>query len=434
MMMKKHAFRLLMLAAALCLLAAAVSPAWAEDGEGSPSFCLSWIRHREENGPAGSAVEYPEFTSGNPARAEWIAAVNQTILDAAHIPEYLQLLSTLQPGGTGLTVSYASSNLSRLNEQGEQGGARYVSLLFSAAGKMLRGRPGQVYYPLTLDLDTGKAVNFDALFKDPDGAKAWIEAYLEAEVEPALSTYLENNQLFPVPYDRFFLDGWGNLTLVYESDQLSFLSGVSGAVSFRYSELWEYLDTSPDGIPMQALQALPGSSFPSAAQYIPQPEGWTFPQLLKTYLDKGKLPGFPPLLIPDLETPMEDVLEKLHAASDSGCYADGVYYEVEEPVLRGAYLLTDQDETCLTGILTSRLDCFGIETGKTALSQAIARLGHEPAALLPMDEAAAEMYLVCPGTVALYTFTDLIGRPFQFSLYADEAGTVQYIGLKLAEK
>ena len=51
---------------------------------------------------------------------------------------------------------------------------------------------------------------------------------------------------------------------------------------------------------------------------------------------------------------------------------------------------------------------------------------------VPIDETAAEMYLVCPGTVALYTFTDLQGRAVQFCLYADKAGTVQYISMKLA--
>ena len=182
---------------------------------------------------------------------------------------------------------------------------------------------------------------------------------------------------------------------------------------------------------MQAMETLYGTLWNKTAQYIPQPEKWKYPQLLETFLDISKLPGFPPLLIPGLGTPMEEVLEKLHAASDSGYYADGAYYEVEEPVLRGTYLLTDREEITLTGILTSRLDCYGIETGKTTLNEAIALMEAEPAALLTIDETAAEMYLVCPGTLALYTFTDLQGRAVQFSLYADEAGTVQFIGLKL---
>lgn len=430
--MKKHILRLIICMISFCMTSTVFFPSIAEKADTDDNLRnFVYVMHRED-GAAGNFIEYPEFVSDDPADEALLSAINRTIQETAHIPEYLQLLSTIQEGGTGLRLTWQSSNFVQFNEQGEQIGVRYVSLLFSAEGKMLRGRPGQIYYPLTLDLATGELVEFDALFTDPENAKLFIESYLYSEVEPTLSTYLENNRLFPVPYNRFFLDGSGNVILVYESEQLSFLSGFSGAVAFRYSELWEYLDTSPDGIPMQAMETLYGTLWNKTAQYIPQPEKWKYPQLLETFLDFSKLPGFPPLLIPDLGTPMEEVLEKLHAASDSGYYADGAYYEVEEPVLRGTYLLTDREETTLTGILTSRLDCYGIETGKTTLKEAITLMEAEPAALLQIDETAAEMYLVCPGTVALYTFTDLQGRAVQFFLYADDAGTVQYISMELA--
>ena len=422
--MKKQVLLISLIALWMAVLFAALAETAAPD-DASRNFYS--VLHRE-TGASGSFVEYPEFISEDPADAALISALNRRIQETAHIPEYLQLLATIQEGGTGLKLTCDQ------NDQGALGSAHVVSLLFSAEGKMLRGRPGQVYYPLTLDLATGDPVAFDALFTDPENAKIFIESYLHTEVEPALSTYLENSQLFPVPYERFFLDGYGNLILVYESSQLSFLSGASGAVAFRYSELWDALDTSPEGIPMQAMRTMYGTLWNAAAQYIPDPEKWTYPQLLGTYLDFGQLPGFPPLLIPALGTPMEEALEKLHPASDSGLYGDGAYYEVEEAVLRGTYLLTDREETTLTGVLTSRLDCYGIETGKTTLEEAIALMGADPAAKMPMDESAAEMYLVCPGTLALYTFTDLQGRAIQFFLYADEAGIVQYIGMKLDDK
>lgn len=419
--MKKKSVYLFIAMISFCLVSVGCFPALAENAEAKALYhSFDYVLHRE-NGAAGSFVEYPVFVSEDASDETLIKAINQAIQDTVHIPEYLQLLSTIQEGGTGLRLTWEYSS-----------SARFVSMLFSAKGKMLKGRPGQIYYPLTLDLETGHPVEFDALFTDSENAKSFIESYLQSEVEPSLSTYLENNRLFPVPYDRFYLDGYGNLILVYESDQLSFLSGTSGMVSFRYSELWDHLDTSPEGIPMQVMQTLYGTYWNRDAQYIPQPEKWKYPELLGTFLDISKLPGFPPLLIPDLGTPMEEVLEKLHAVSDSGYYADGAYYEVEEPVLRGTYLLTDRDETMLTGILTSRLDCYGIETGRTTLEEAIALMETDPAAMLPLDETTAEMYLVCPGSLALYTFKDLRGRTVQFCLYADEAGTVQYIRMELA--
>ena len=212
------------------------------------------MRHEEESGSDDSFVCYPYFFTDIDSKAEEADRLTDLINEKAHIPQYLQLLSTLREGSTGLKVNYEMSNTETWHEVLSLWSApRYVSLLFSAKGKMLSGPPSQVYYPMTLDLSSGKEVTFDQLFTDPDGAKAWIEDYLMEEVAPTLSTYLENCDLLPVPYDRFFLDGDGNLILVYENSQLSFLSGYSGSVAFRYSELWDWLDTSDGGIPMQVL-------------------------------------------------------------------------------------------------------------------------------------------------------------------------------------
>ena len=181
---------------------------------------------KTENGPSGSFVSYPALNSGEKPEAQALAEkINGYIQETAQIPAYLQLLSTLQAGGTGLSMDYEMSARSVCETGGNLECAPYVSLVFNAKGKMLAGRPSQVYYPMTLNMMTGEPVPFEELFTDPEGAKAFIEACLEEEVEPTLSTYLENNQLFPVPFDRFFLDGFGRLIIVYENSQLSFLSG-----------------------------------------------------------------------------------------------------------------------------------------------------------------------------------------------------------------
>ena len=147
---------------------------------------------KTENGPAGSFVSYPVLIGGESSEAQALAEkINGYMLETAQIPAYLQLLSTLQAGGTGLTMDYDMSNSYVLDETGEKlKCAPYVSLVFSAKGKMLLGRPSQVYYPMTLNLKTGEPVAFEDLFIDPEGAKAFIENYLEEEVEPTLSTYL----------------------------------------------------------------------------------------------------------------------------------------------------------------------------------------------------------------------------------------------------
>lgn len=386
---------------ALMLLSVSCAVAFAENGIVYSDFAL---RYEETNGAGDSFVCSPFFDPLTDEKADEAERLNALLDGKAHISQYLQLLSTLQEGGTGLKMKYETSNAEAWHDDLSLWAVpRYVSLLFSVEGKMLSGPPSQMYYPVTLDLFSGKEVSFDQLFIDPDGAKQWIENYLTEEVAPTLSTYLENSDLLPVPYDRFFLDGNGNLILVYENRQLSFLSGSSGAVAFRYSELWDYLDTSAAGIPMQVLF---------------EPYSYTEPDPMMTSLWKSlraaPMPG----------EKMKNVLEKLHSTVDSGFYPGGACIEVEEPTLRGALILTDENETTVKGILTSRVDHYGINTGKTTLEEAIALMGEEPLARLPISEAAAEMYRVCPGEAAVYR-DEKTGQ--SFTLYADETGVVQYI-------
>ena len=369
-----------------------------------------------EDGPAGSFVSYPVLRGGDRPEAQALAEkINGYIQETAQIPAYLQLLSTLQPGGTGLLMDYDTSCLHILDERGELAGCTpFASLLFSAKGKMLVGRLSQVYYPMTLNLKTGEPVAFEELFTDPEGAKAYIEAYLEEEVEPTLSTYLENNQLFPVPYDRFFLDGSGNLILYYENSQLSFLSGDSGAVAFRYSELWDWLDTSPEGVPLSVLD-------------IPEEytDGITMAeQMNQIRMDLYPLWGFN--LEGELGMFVEALTDLYPQAADSEFYPGGACFEVETAALRGTLILTDENEEVVTGILSRRVDYFGIFTGKATLTEAETLIGEEPIMRLDLDEAAAEIYRVCPGTAVIYKLNGNM-----FTLYADENGVVQYIKLAL---
>ena len=375
---------------------------------------VSLIRDVMETGAAESQVHYPVFACepGDHPLAPVIDSINRRILEKAQIPAYLQMLPAITEGSTGLQVDYECAYPQWFPD------AHYVSFLISAQGKMLSGRPSQVYYPMTFDLLTGEEVTFEQLFTDPDGAKDWIETYMQDEIAPTLSNYLENADLLPVPYDRFFLDGQGNIVIVYENKQLSFLSGFSGAVAFRYSELWDYLDTSETGVPMQVMWH--PNKYPFDAHLGEKNSEWLFNDALYG-LGVGLY----------LNDPLEHVLDTFRSTTDSMSYPGGACYEVEEAVLRGTLILTDESEEIVTGILTSRVDHFGIETGKTALDDAIRLLAEDPLACLPISESAAELYRVCPGTAAIYYANDMEGNRLSFTLYADEAGIVQYIKLAL---
>ena len=373
-------------------------------------------------GEAESYVFYPVLETTDESLLPLVSQINRKIQERAHIPEYVQLLSTLSFGGTGLQMDYQMGCLSAWTE--ENGGRIYdsvFSFLFSARGKMLSGRPSQVYYPLTIDLLTGEEVTFDQLFSDPIGAKEYIEQYLTDQLEPTLSTYMENNQLLPVPYDRFYLDSFGHVIIAYENSQLSFLSGASGAVSFRYSELSPWLDTEEGGVV-------------SRLSWLGLPEAQTAGSLWQ-FLKGGAL--IPADHIISLGDSMDARFNahppaySFHAAADSEFYPGGACIEVEEPVYRGALIITDENEETVTGILTSQWDFGKIQTGKTSLEDAKAFLETQPSAVIDLDEGAAEYYRVCPGSAAVYTVPNHEGEEIAFTLYADLDGVVQYVKLSI---
>lgn len=373
-------------------------------------------------------VVYYQLETDDPSLNAAVKQINQAILDTSYIPEYRNLLRTVASGGTGMTIDTQVNASAGLYTTGKG----YLALLTEAKGKMLQGPPSHAYYPMVFDVEHGEQVSFDDLFDDPQGARAYIETYLSQVVEPQLSTYLENHQLFPVPYDNFGFSTCGHLIFYYPHDQLSFLSGTSGAIAFRYSELWNYLDTSENSIALQMA-----SSGIIQHQYDSDRNPGEVQAIVQEY--PLSMPGLGNIL-PSLGTIMEYV-EKSHAlTTDSGYYPGGAYFETETPELLGAYLITDTNESYLSGILTSRVDMFGIETGKTSLTEAKRLLGM-PMAELPFTEETARMYLTCPGVAAVYTFesdhpihkgeTGLTTTRVSLTLYADESGIVQYIKLSL---
>ena len=379
--------------------------------EEDPSSSVVWEMKRVE-GTGGSFVEYPVFLALNDADAPLADAINAAALEQARIPEYLQLLQTITEGGTGLKVRCALSASVREAEGGQwEPDGRYVSILFSIHGKMLSGRPSQAYCAMTIDLQTGDRVSFDQLFSDPDGARAFIDSELQEKIEPELSTYLENNQLFPVPYDSFFLDNQGGLTLFYENSQLSFLSGFSGAVSFRYSELSPWTDPG-EGILAGFAQNLRGTAGDLSAR-----------------LSSGSL--FPEKPSLALLAPLDAALSEFRPAADSSFYPGGACYELEEASLRGTFILTDEQEEKITGFLSCRIDLPGIFTGKTLLSEAEALFSQEPAIRMETDASLAELYRVCPGTACVYLLASPDGAPAACTLYADSDGIVQFIKLSV---
>lgn len=402
-------------AAILCLL-----PLQALAGEG---FVLK-LDKREKWVDSTRHVVYYQLEAKDDSLAQTAAKINQDIMETAHIQQYLNLLPSVQEGSAGLMVNAEIIESDGLYREGKG----YLAVLAEAEGKMLQGPPSHRYYPMVFSVETGERVSFDALFTAPDGAKAYIEQYLADVVEPQLSTYLENSQLFPVPYESFGFSTDGHVVIYYPHDQLSFLSGKSGAVAFRYSELWDYLDTSESGIAMQMVKT--GWEY---QQYKEDRSAEEFLTILKE--QPQQMMGIDHVS-PALGCPAENLFRDYDITVDSGFYPGGSYLETESPELLGTYFLMDEDETYLTGILSSRVDMYGIETGKTTMAEAKRLLG-SAAVEIPIDAAAAEMYRVCPGTAIRILVTSELpiylgntektANQVSLTIYGDENGVVQFI-------
>ncbi|MBR2053859.1 MAG: hypothetical protein IJ968_03080 [Clostridia bacterium] len=320
--------------------------------------------------------------------------INAAVREKAQIAAYENIM-TYGTGSAGLQV---------FPDMMMQKGNVY-SVAVSANGKMPVGRPSQVYYPMTFDITTGEEIPFEALFADADGAMAYMEAKVEG-MEENLSTHLENRQLLPVPFDRYTIDEYGNMIIWYERDQLSFLSGFSGSVYFRFSELEPYYDLT---------------------------EGSYLHGILSDKPQAGFMNGLGNRFC--LGNEMQTALTRFRSTIDSEYYPGGACYEVEDAVLQGALLLTDESEEIVRGILVSNLDDNGICTGKTTLDEAQTLLGADGIPMAFDADTAAE-YRVCSGTSLTYRREMAVCFEKQmvaYTLYADDNGVIQYIKIALEQ-
>lgn len=276
-------------------------------------------------GAEDSYVCRPVLTGGDSAVCE---AVNATIAEDALLADYEEALRTLSPGSTGVRVSWQSN-------ASQDGTCPVVlSILITADGKQPQGRPGQVKYAMTFDLRDGSRVTFDDLCTDEEGMTDYLEEYVWDELEPELSDYMSNCELSPVPVESFWLDGTGNIVFFYERSRFSFLSGACGAFALRYDEAPEAFDTGAEGIPMLAVN------------------------------DEIK-----PLALTVIGCNLEEALRLYRCPLDSFYYAGGSAYLTEEPLLRGVYLLTDENEETVTGVMMLRGTSGDMVIGKTVLPE-----------------------------------------------------------------
>lgn len=278
-----------------------------------------------------------------------------------------------------------------------------ASVALTWAGTQADGLDGYSVLTMVLDLTTGEEIGFDALFADPDGARAAMEAIIERDVLDAMSDYMEYADLLPMPTDSFSFDGEG-LTVYWPQERYRYFSGEAGRVTFYWYELAQYIGED------SAVYAL---SRPQQADA----------QAMAAALEAG---GFGGALSHGLG-------ELLSAFEDEGGLADPDYttnalvyplgrrgWSVEIP----KYAETEDEETPVSAIRASRISFFGLTSGSTTRDEAVALLG-EPLASKTYDEEKASDMLLAPGESLFFSIG---GRLLQ--VHFDEQGVLSCLILR----
>ena len=280
---------------------------------------------------------------------------------------------------------------------------RTASVALTWAGTQADGLDGYSVLTMALDLTTGEEIGFDALFSDPDGARAAMEEVIGGDVLDAMSDYMEYADLLPMPTDSFSFDEEG-LTVYWPQERYRYFSGEAGHVTFYWYELADYIGGD------SAVYAL---SRPQQADA----------QAIAAAFEAG---GFGDALAHGLG-------ELLSAFEDEGGLADPDYttnalvyplgrrgWSVEIP----KYAETDEDETPVSAIRASRISFFGLTTGRTTREEAMALLG-EPVAEKAYDEGHASDMLLAPGESLFFSIG---GRLLQ--AHFDEDGVLACLILR----
>lgn len=280
---------------------------------------------------------------------------------------------------------------------------RTASVALTWAGTQADGLDGYSVLTMALDLTTGGEIGFDALFADPDGARAAMEEIIGDDVLDAMSDYMEYADLLPMPTDSFSFDEEG-LTVYWPQERYRYFSGEAGRVTFYWYELADYIGGD------------------SAAYALSRPQQ-ADAQAIAAAFEAG---GFGGALSHGLG-------ELLSAFEDEGGLADPDYttnalvyplgrrgWSVEIP----KYAETDEDETPVSAIRASRISFFGLTTGRTTREEAMALLG-EPVAEKAYDEGHASDMLLAPGESLFFSIG---GRLLQ--AHFDEDGVLACLILR----
>ena len=282
-----------------------------------------------------------------------------------------------------------------------------ASLVLHWNGTQSDGTAGSAARGLVLDRTTGEEIRLEQLFDDADAAFDAMETIIADDVLAQLSDYMEYGDLLPMPRDNYAVDAYG-LTVFYPDDSYRYFDEQSGAVQFAWYELADYIGESS---PVYALAHEQGDM-----------------NALTDAAGAGRLPG--PMEQAAVGQKLGEVLSAYTLLTDPDYTKDSRVYLFEEANLRGwaveipKYAETDEDETPISAIRTTRASVCGLTVGQTTKEQMIEWLG-EPKETRRYDaDDAADRMLEAGESL----FFELSGHILQ--AHADENGVLSCLILR----
>lgn len=302
-------------------------------------------------------------------------------------------------------LSRAGASVQQSGELFTSGSLASMTLVWN--GTQADGTNGSSTIGLVLDLTTGEAVELARLFDDADAAFAAMENIISDDVLSELSDYMEYGDLLPMPTDNYAIDEQG-LTVFYPDDRYRYFDEKNGAVQFAWYELAAYIG---EDSPVYALAHKEQSA-----------------DELKAAVAEGRLPGAMESV--SLGEKLGDVLARYTLLTDPDYTNDSQVYLFEEPELRGwaveipKYAETEEDETPISAIRTTRAELCGLTIGKTTRDEVIAMLGEAKETRVYDEDAARDRML--PAGESL--FYELSGKIMQ--AHIGEDGTLAGVILR----
>ncbi len=302
-------------------------------------------------------------------------------------------------------LSRAGASVQQSGELFTSGNLASMTLVWN--GTQADGTNGSSTIGLVLDLTTGEAVELARLFDDADAAFAAMENIISDDVLSEVGVYMEYGDLLPMPTDNYAIDEQG-LTVFYPDDRYRYFDEKNGAVQFAWYELAAYIG---EDSPVYALAHKEQSA-----------------DELKAAVAEGRLPGAMESV--SLGEKLGDVLARYTLLTDPDYTNDSQVYLFEEPELRGwaveipKYAETEEDETPISAIRTTRAELCGLTIGKTTRDEVIAMLGEAKETRVYDEDAARDRML--PAGESL--FYELSGKILQ--AHIGEDGTLAGVILR----